>query len=110
MRAEEDAGHHGGQRRDRFDRQIHWPAMMTMSDRPIAMTPTKVDCSMMLSEDADLEEVRDRQREDGEHDDQHEPDEIVENELDGASPAGVIMPQTPDRVSRAARRPGSESF
>jgi hypothetical protein len=25
-----------------------WPAMMTMA-RPMAMTPTKVDCSMMLA-------------------------------------------------------------
>ena len=68
-----------------------WPAM-SVSDRPIAMMPTKVDCSMMLSEDAELEKVRDQDREDAEHDGQHEPDEIVEDELDRRALARPIPP------------------
>ena len=42
---------------DEFDRQVHVSGD-DGRDRPIGMMPTKVDCSRMLSEDADLEEVR----------------------------------------------------
>ena len=57
------------------------PAMMTMA-RPIAMTPTKVDCSMMLAKMPIWKKFGIAEREDGQHDDEHEPDEIVEHELD----------------------------
>ena len=48
-RAEQDAGDHGGERGDRFDREIHVAGDDDDSDSPIAMTPTKVDCSMMFT-------------------------------------------------------------
>ena len=53
-----------------------------------------------IGEDADLEEIRDSEREDSQHDYEHEPDEMVEDELDEAlAEVGEIMtarPGTPD--------------
>ena len=71
---------------DSTDRSM-WPAMMTMA-RPIAMTPTKVDCSMMLAKMPIWKKFGIEDRENGQHDNQHEPDEIVEHELDNCSFGG----------------------
>ena len=60
-----------------------WPAMMT-SARPIAMMPTKVDCSMMLTKMPIWKKFGIEEREDDQHDDQDEPDEVVEHEFDRA--------------------------
>ena len=84
---------------DSTDRSM-LPAMMTMA-RPIAMTPTKVDCSTMLAKMPIWKKLRNGDREDRQHDDQHEPDEIVENELDErpfvavASCSGLRMREAP---------------
>ena len=80
-----------------------WPAMITMA-RPIAMMPTKVDCSTMLAKMPIWKELRDGEREDRQHDDQHEPDEIVEHELDHR---GAVVTAGPCRRSSAEARPGT---
>ena len=65
---------------DSTDRSM-WPAMMTQrqADRHDADEGRLLDD---VGEDADLEVVRDGEREDRQHDEQHEPDEIVEDELE----------------------------
>ena len=64
-----------------------WPAMMTMA-RPIAMTPTKVDCSMMLAKMPIWKKFGTTARKHDQHHGQHEPDEVVEHEFDHCALAG----------------------
>ncbi len=80
-RAKQDAGHHRGQRRDRFHGQVHVARDDNNgeTDRHHANKGRLFD---NVGEDADLEKIRDRNREHRQHDDQHEPDEVVEEELD----------------------------
>ena len=71
---------------DSTDRSM-WPAMMTMA-RPIAMTPTKVDCSTMLAKMPIWKKFGTKSEKTTSTSDQHEPDEIVEHELGRCALAG----------------------
>jgi hypothetical protein len=85
---------------DSTDRSM-WPAMIT-SARPIDMTPRTVDCLDDVGEDADLEVVRDEDREDRQHREQDEPDEVVEHELEGPG-AGVMLEKAVGRGGPSPR-------
>ena len=65
---------------DSTERSI-WPAMMTRA-RPIDMTPSTLDCLDDVGEDAGLEIIGNEGREDRQDNQQHEPDEIVEDEFE----------------------------
>ena len=86
-RAEQDAGDHGGERRGRFDRQVH----VAGDDDDGEADRHDADEGRLLDdvgEDADLEEVRHEDREDDQHHRQHEPDEMVEDEFGNGPLAG----------------------
>ena len=69
---------------DSIDRSM-CPAI-SVSDRPTAMMPTKVDCSRMLRKMPIWRKFGIVEREGRQHDDEDEPDQIVEDELDRAAP------------------------
>ena len=65
---------------DSIDRSM-WPAI-SVSDRPTAMMPTKVDCSRMLRKMPICRKFGIVAEKTASDDDQDEPDEVVEDELD----------------------------
>ena len=87
-RAEQDADRHGAERRDRFDRQVHVAGDddQREADRHDAEHARGLDD---VGEDAELEIVRDEDGKDHQHEEQHEPDEVVEDELEGFAGARV---------------------
>ena len=80
MRAEDQRDHHRGQRQHRFDREVHMPSDQgeRQADRDGADEGRLLED---VEEDTRLHEIRDRRGEAGDHDDQDEPDEIVEEKL-----------------------------
>ena len=79
--AEGERHHHRGERHHRFDREIH----VAGDQRQRQADGDDADEGRLLEdveEDADLQEVRDRRREDRSDHDQDEPDQVVEDELD----------------------------
>ena len=97
--AEDQRHRHRGERHHRFDRQVH----VAGDQRQRQADGDDADEGRLLEdveEDADLEEVRDGQREDRQHDDQDEPDEVVEHELDRRPPARARRWRSVERVLR----------
>ena len=80
-RAEQDADDHRRQRRDQFHRQIH----IARDDADGEADRHDADIGRLLDdvgEDADLEIVRDGEREDHQDDQQQQPDKVVEQKFD----------------------------
>ena len=83
--AEDQRHRHRGERHHRFDRQVH----VAGDQRQRQADGDDADEGRLLEdvqENADLEEIRNREREAREHDDEDEPDEIVEDELERRLP------------------------
>ena len=87
-RTEDDADRHGAQRRDGLDAEVHMAGDDDEGEPDGHHTEHRGGLDD-VGEDAGLEVVRHEQGKCSQHEQQHEPGKVIEDELEGAAGVGV---------------------